>query len=81
MKTQALEFLRELQRGGMLESMVSSVQQEAAQMPLGAMTNGAQRRLPDGPDLENDGGFSMLLLMRCLRASPVSSEGVRNGDV
>ena len=54
MKTQALEFLRELQRGGMLESMVSSVQQEAAQMPLGAMTDGAKRRLPDGPDLEEE---------------------------
>ena len=48
MKTQVLEFLRELQRDGMLESMVSSVRQEAAQMPC---------RLPDGPDLEDDEEF------------------------
>ena len=46
-KTQALEFLRDLQRSGMLESMVSSVQQEAAQMPIGAMTDGAKRRCPE----------------------------------
>ena len=33
------------------------MRQEAAQMPLGAMTDGAKRRLPDGPDLEDDEEF------------------------
>ena len=56
-KTQALEFLRDLQRSGMLESMVSSVQQEAAQMPIGAMTDGAKRRCPESPNIYEEEEF------------------------
>ena len=57
MKTQALEFLRDLQRSGMLESMVSSVQQEAAQMPIGAMTDGAKRRCPESSNVYEEEEF------------------------
>ena len=74
MKTQALEFLRELQRSGMLESMVSSVQQEAAQMPFGAMTDGAKRRCPEGSNISEEEDFQHVASSEEIPPSYPSSE-------
>ena len=56
-QTQTMELLRELQRWGMLDSMVSTVRQEATQMPVGAMTDGSKRRLSESVNWEEEEDF------------------------
>ena len=41
-----MELLRDMQRTGMLDSMAQTVRQES-QLPVGAMTDGSKRCLPD----------------------------------